>query len=122
MTRPHLPSPRPHAAEAGRSRLESQSDHADAPLARLAYIGKPRRQMNEATNGGDPPDESGDLDSPDAFVGRGRCAEGPPPVPAARRSPSSTLTEKPGATAIEQRCIAETLARAASVICNGTAG
>ena len=99
----------------GLTHLEGQRANVDALLEQLAWIGQRMQAMRQAMAGG-AADDSGDFDSPRAFGGRGRHAEGTPEVRAARRSLKSALIAKSGATLAEQRRIAEILERAAAEI------
>jgi hypothetical protein len=69
--------------------------------------------MRRAMAGG-AADDAAAFDAPHAFRGRGHHAAGAPELRAARRSLKSALIEKSGATAAEQRRIAEVLERAAA--------
>jgi DNA-binding PadR family transcriptional regulator len=101
--------------DAGLTHLEKQRANVDALLEQLAWIGRRMDAMRKAMAGGTA-DDATDFDAPHAFRGRGRHAAGAPEVRAARRSLKSALIEKSGATAAEQRRIAEILERAAAEI------
>ena len=102
--------------ETGLTHLEGQRASVDALLEQLAYIGKRMEEVRRAMGSGDAPNDAADFDSPQAFRGRGRHAEGSSEVRAARRSLKSALIEKSGATLVEQKRIAEILERAAAEI------
>ncbi len=102
--------------DAGLTHLEGQRANVDALLEQLAYIGQRMEQMRRAMAGAGAHDDAGDFDSPRAFGGRGRHADGTKEVRAARRSLKSALIEKSGATLAEQKRIAEILERAAAEI------
>ena len=107
--------------EAGLTQLEGQRATVDALLKQLAYAGERMEQMRRAMGGDGASDDAADFDSPHAFGGRGhgRHAAGTPEVRAARRSLKSALIEKTGATAAEQKRIADILERAAAEIRGG---
>jgi DNA-binding PadR family transcriptional regulator len=100
--------------ETGLTHLESQRASVDALLEQLAWIGRRMEEMRRAMAGR--ADDTVDFDAPQAFRGRGRHGAGSSEVRAARRSLKSALIEKSGATAAEQRRIAEILERAAAEI------
>jgi DNA-binding PadR family transcriptional regulator len=101
--------------EPGLTHLESQRPNVDALLEQLAWIGRRMDEMRKAMAArGD--DDAADFDAPQAFRGRGRHGAGSSEVRAARRSLKSALIEKSGATAAEQRRIADILERAAAEI------
>jgi DNA-binding PadR family transcriptional regulator len=103
--------------DAGRAHLEGQRGAVDSLLEQLAYIG---RRMDEVRRAMGDAASADDLDMPPSFGGRGRgrgrSEAGEPEVRAARRSLKSALVDKAGASAEEQRRIAEILERAANEI------
>jgi DNA-binding PadR family transcriptional regulator len=104
--------------EAGLTHLEQNRAAVDALLQQMAWIGSRMDELRRAMAGGanESDDGAGDFDAPQMFGRRGRSHGESSEVRQARRNLKSALIAKSGATAEEQRRIAEILEQAAAAI------
>lgn len=100
----------------GIAHLEANRATVDTLLEQLAWIGQRMEQVRRAFTGAEPSDRAEDFDEPHATRGRGHRHDFVVEIRQARRSLKSALIAKFGASASEQKRIAEILERAAREI------